>query len=308
MNKIFEENVNDEIDLKALFITFLDYKLTIAACIMISALLSIIVALYIPNTYTSKILLAPTTSDDSLSSQISGGLSSLSGLAGIAGISVNDETSMSKEAIVRIKSYQFFTSQFLPNINLKDLIAVKRWNKKNNTLIYNNRMIDTNTNKWTEYALKGSSIPSLQEAFKEYQEILNISEDRKTSFITISINHKSPIIAKDWLDIVINDINEIMRKEDIKNAENSINFLNNSIKTTNIQSIRDVISSLLEVQIQKLMLASSNDSYVFKILDAPIVPEKKSGPQRAIICILGTILGGLISLLIIFVNKYYKYY
>lgn len=49
-----------------------------------------------------------------------------------------------------------------------------------------------------------------------------------------------------------------------------------------------------------LMLASSNEAYIFKIIDSPIAPERKSGPQRKFILIIGTLLGGLISIIIIF--------
>ena len=46
------------------------------------------------------------------------------------------------------------------------------------------------------------------------------------------------------------------------------------------------------------MLSSSGEYYVFKIIDSPVAPEKKSGPSRDIICIMGTFLGGIISILI----------
>ena len=95
-----------------------------------------------------------------------------------------------------------------------------------------------------------------------------------------------------------------MKDRDRLDAQNSIKFLSGSSNSTNIQSIRDVISALLESQMQTLMLAYSNDAYIFKIIESPIAPEKKSGPARAVICILGTIFGGFISIVIILFNYY----
>ena len=57
---------------------------------------------------------------------------------------------------------------------------------------------------------------------------------------------------------------------------------------------------------QTLMLASTNKAYVFKVLDSPIVPEIKSGPIRSIICVIGTLIGGALSLLIVFIQHYRK--
>ena len=57
------------------------------------------------------------------------------------------------------------------------------------------------------------------------------------------------------------------------------------------------MSSLIQDQVQVLMLAEASDDYVFKPIVSPIAPEKKSKPSRALICILGTIIG--------FCDKYY---
>ena len=95
-----------------------------------------------------------------------------------------------------------------------------------------------------------------------------------------------------------------MRTNDANQAKKSIQYLNKTASSTNVQSIKDAISSLLESQMQTLMLTSSNEMYVFKIIDAPIIPEKKFKPSRAIICILGTLISVFIGLFIAFVQHY----
>ena len=125
-----------------------------------------------------------------------------------------------------------------------------------------------------------------------------------TSFVKISFSHKSPEIAKNWLEIIIFNINESMRLEDIRASQKYINFLNESQQSINVQYLKVVTSRLLENQMQTLMLASSNDSYVFKTIDSPIMPELKSSPNRAIICIAITIFGGILSVLLILFKHY----
>ena len=95
-----------------------------------------------------------------------------------------------------------------------------------------------------------------------------------------------------------------MRKNDVKFAEDSISYLNSAAQSTDLQSTKEAITQLLKNQIQTLMLASSNDSYVFKIIDSPIISEEKTKPSRALISILGTFLGGFFAVLIILIQHF----
>ena len=52
------------------------------------------------------------------------------------------------------------------------------------------------------------------------------------------------------------------------------------------------------------MLAQVRPEYVFKTIDPAVVPEEKSEPKRALICVLGTLLGGMLSVLIVLVRHY----
>ena len=105
---------------------------------------------------------------------------------------------------------------------------------------------------------------------------------------------------------MINKINLSMSMADQLVAKEYIEFLNESYNNTKVQSIKEVISGLQEEQMKKLMLASSNDEYVFKIIDPPIVPEIKSSPNRALICIAGTTIGVIFSLCFIFLMRLFK--
>lgn len=297
-----EDNRAEELNLQEIFKVLLDKKSLILLITSVFSILSILIALLIPNSYTSTSLLAPTTSEESLSSR----LGQFSNLAGIAGVTLPSEgNSKTQEAVERIKSFDFFQDYLLPVIKLEDLLAVKRWDAVEETLVYKKRLFDADKNKWVRNAsFPKKTTPSAQEAYEDgYKRILSLSVDKKTGFVTLSISHKSPLIAKEWLDLIIFNINERMRELDIEKAQNSIKFLEESTKSTSLQSLQEAIAKLLESQMQNLMLASSNKDYVFKTLDAPIVPEEKSGPSRAIIVIVGTFLGLLFSFLIIIGNQ-----
>jgi|SaaInlStandDraft_1057018.scaffolds.fasta_scaffold00726_14 LPS O-antigen subunit length determinant protein (WzzB/FepE family) len=297
-------NIEDDlvIDIKEIIIYFWSKKVMIFFVSLFFLICSITYSYTLPNIYTSSVLLAPVNQENNLSSKLGG----LSPLASIGGFSIpSSNYSKSQEAIERIKSYEFFKNHFLPNIQLKNLMAILKWNAEDNIMIYDPDLYNTNDNKWDRDLSKYKSIaPSSQESYDIYQDILTIKEDADTSFVTISMYHHSPVVAKKWVDIIIYQINESMRKIDAKAAENSIKYLNGAAQSTSVQSLKEVSAKLLEDQMQILMLTSSNDFYVYKIIDSPIVKERKSSPNRPAIALIGVFFGITFALLIALFQRY----
>lgn len=283
-----------DIDLNELIFLFWEKKFFITISTLIFAILSVLFSLSLTNIYKSEAILIPTMPDDSLSSKISG----FSSLASISGIGIpSTSVSKSEEGIERIKSFQFFSNKFLPSINLEDLVAVKDWDQSTNTIIYDNDIFFEKDKSWDL-----DKKPTQQEAYAFYKRMLNIRENKETQFVSISVKHVSPFKAKEWVDIIIFNINETMREADRMKAEKSIEFLSNVLTSTNLQPIKDSISSLMEAQLQISMLASSSEYYVFKVLDASIVPERKFEPRRSVIVFLGSIIGFMLSIIFVFIR------
>ncbi len=295
-----DTNSEDFINLTEVFNFILLKKKVVIIVTFIAAILSVIYALSLPNIYKSEGFLMPFDPQDTLSSKIS----SLSPISSLAGFSLPDvQISNSQEAVERVKSFEFFSKSILPNIRLEDLMAAKSWDSRNNVINYDARKYNSQTKEWVKRNSSQQKIPSDQAAYRAYKRAVKISQDRKTTFVKISVEHKSPFIAKSWADTIISKINQSMREADQDLAKKSISYLNEIQETNNIQSIREATSLLLKQQMQTLMLTSSNENYVFKIIDPPIAPERKSRPSRSQICILGTFLGSLVSLLIIFIQN-----
>jgi len=292
MKRLHEEHqqneYNDEVDLIEIFEAIWNKKFFIATLTSVFTTIAIIYALSLPNIYRSGAVMMPVQNEG-----MSGMLGQYSGMASLAGISLpQGGSSKSQEAIARIKSYEFFSNNFLPNIALEDLLAVKRWNHNNNTLSYDKKMYDIDSRKWIRKVnFPRTTIPSSQEAYQTYLEIISISEDKKTFFVSMSVEHFSPIIAKEWADLIINEIDSAMREINKREATKSVEFLNNFIPSVKYDEIKKALSSLQEEQLKRLMVIEANDSYVFKVLESPVASEMKSSPQRSLIVILGTILG-----------------
>ena len=294
---------DDEIDIREISYVLLEGKWIIVSLTAFVSIIGVIYSLLLPNIYESKAMLVPVNS----SSGISGALGSYSGLAGLAGISLppgGDEGNSAK-AIQKISSLSFFENNILPNIQLPDLMAVSSWNYKTNTLTFDDSIYDTNSNTWIrEYSYPQQQIPSAQESYEVFKQHFSLSEDTKSGFITMSIRHQSPFIAKQWVELIVNEVNAFYRKKDRLESEKAVSYLNQQISTTGLSEIKQVIAQLLQEQTKKLTLIEANQYYVFDYIDPPAVMEKKSEPRRSTICILIALLGGMLSILLVFIRHY----
>ena len=135
---------------------------------------------------------------------------------------------------------------------LEDLLAVKNWNRGNNTLIYKEADFNSELNQWVREAQPPlSKVPSSQEAYRNFKEVLNVYEDKNTLFVSISIEHESPIIAQRWVELITNQIDLVMRAKDKQQALKAVEYLNDLVPTIKLEEIKKVISSLQQEQLKR---------------------------------------------------------
>ena len=307
-NTPMQNNIaDDEIDLRELFTAIWQGKWMIIAITTLFAVASVFYAINQPNIYKSEALLAPAEQDKA------GGLGVLSGqfggLASLAGVNLGsgggiDKTQMALEVLKSRK----FTSEFIKKHNiLPDLMAAKSWNQETNAIIYNPEVYSKVENKWVrEVKPSLNPEPSMQEAYNKFKDIVSTSVDKEIGMVTISVEHVSPFVAQQWVNWLVADLNQVMKARDVKEANNSTDFLTKQIKQTKIADIRAVLYKLVEEQTKTIMFANVRDEYVFKTIDPAIVPEQKFKPKRALICIFGVLAGGMLSVLLVLVRYYIK--
>jgi uncharacterized protein involved in exopolysaccharide biosynthesis len=290
----------DEVDLKELISVLWAGKSIIIGAILVFGVSSVIYALYQPNMYRSEVLLAPVEQEQSL-----GGLQGqLGGLASLAGINLGGGVSSNSQLAIEILRSRQFTSDFIQKHNiLPELMAADHWDLDNNTLAYDTDKYNESEGKWVrEVSPPFKSKPSMQEAYEVFSKLLSINQDTETGMIRLSAEHISASIAQQWVNWLVEDINQTMKTRDVTEAEKSTAFLTTQLEQTKLTDIREVLYKLVEEQTKTIMFANVRDEYVFKTIDPAMVPEEKSGPKRGLICILGAFLGGFIGVIIVFVR------
>lgn len=294
---------DDEIDLTELFFALWRGKWTILIVTAAFAIGSVIFALNQPNIYKSDVLLAP--SDSSGGGGLSKMAGQLGGLAALAGVNIGGaEASQADLSLQVMKSRQFVAKFINDHDLLVPLMAVKGWDLAHNQLIVNSQLYDSETQRWLREP-KGlrKSQPSEQEAYKRFtQEVLSIEQDKESGLYTVSVMHYSPYIAKQWSTWLVQDINKVMRERAISETTQNLSYLNTQLQKTAVTDMKATFYKLIEEQTKSLMLAEVQDEFVFKVVDPAIVPEVKDQPKRALICILGTMLGGILSIIIVLIK------
>ncbi|MDW1886848.1 MULTISPECIES: Wzz/FepE/Etk N-terminal domain-containing protein [Vibrio] len=294
---------DDEIDLRELFKAIWKGKWVIIATTFVFAVASVLYALSLPNIYKADALLAPAESSSG------GGLSKmagqLGGLAALAGVNLGGgETSQTDLAVQVMKSRQFVDAYINKHDLLVPLMAAKDWDLSNNQLVLDEELYDQNTGKWLREpeGLRGAK-PTAQEAFERFsKDTLSVNQDKESGLYTVSVKHYSPYIAQQWVNWLIEDINKVMRERTIAETSQNLAYLNTQLQKTAVADMQSTFYKLIEEQTKSLMLAEVQEEFVFKTVDPAVVPEFKDGPKRALICVLGTLLGGMLGVAVVLVR------
>lgn len=293
----------DEIDLRELFLVIWDGKWIIIGITLLAAIFSVIYSLSLPNIYRSTALLAPASSEESRG--LSGLASQYGGLASLAGINLGglgggvDQTVIGLEIL---KSRKFLGGFAARRAILPELMAAKSWDGSVDQIIYDEDLYDARNGIWVrDPEPPKSPEPSLQEAHIALSENMSVQQDADTGLVRISIETVSPSLSKQWVDWLIQDINTEVKRQDVTEAEKSIAYLQEQLQATSLSELQNVFYQLIEQQTKTIMLANARPEYLFRTIDPAVIAEEPSSPNRALICLIGTVLGGFLSLLFVLI-------
>ncbi|MEH0699327.1 Wzz/FepE/Etk N-terminal domain-containing protein [Vibrio owensii] len=282
-----------ELDISELIRLLWQQKIMIVVITFVFAVASVLFAMSKPNLYKSEAVLFP-VADNSPSPA----MGQLGGLAALAGFGSQDS---SKQAIAleSLRSRAFLGAFIERRGILIPLMAIEHWDATSGQIYIDPKIYDESTETWTRVVSEGKTPkPTILEATKVLNELLVIDSNKTSGSTIVSLTNQSPDLAKQWLDWLISDLNEWMKNKDINQAKNNIQYLEKQLNLTNLSEMQNVFYQLVEEQTKKLMLAEAQENYIFDIIDPPVVPEEKDSPSRAIICVLGTLIGGVFAIVI----------
>ena len=296
--------MDDEIDLLELWNILWKGKWLIIAITAVFAVGSVAYALSLPDIYRSEVLLSPASDEDSTGGGLTSGLSQLGGLAGLAGID-RSATVLQKDRALAIMRARFFIKDFFDQRDLVVPFMGSKPGEVTGTVEIDPDLYNAANQQWVrEVSPPRQAMPSDEEVYEAFSELLQVTEDDITGLITVSIEWYDSSQIKTWTNWLIEDLNSYMREDALLESQRAIDYLTEQLQKTSLVEMRNVFFNLIEQQTQKVMLADVREEYAFEILDPAVVREEKSAPGRAIICILGTLLGGMLSVLFVLLRHY----
>ena len=298
-----EHSRDDEIDLTELFNVLWSSKLLILIITFIFAITSIVYSLSLENVFESESVLIARESSESSA------LSQYSNIAAIAGVNLSQSESNEVTEIIEIINSRQFTKHLISFKGiLPSIIAAESYDKTNDIISYDPSIYDVETDTWTRKptSIKKSK-PTYLEAHKVIlEDILSISQDNKTGFVHIKVTHISPIFAKEFLELIVREANNLKRTKDIDSSKRALNYLQEELSSTPLVDIKKSINNLISAQLETQMLAKIHSDYKLIYIEPPFVPETKSAPSRAFICITGTLFGALLGVILVLFRFYFS--
>lgn len=272
---------------------------------IIFGVISIAVALSIPNKYSSNAIVISNLSD---SKSMGGALSNLSGIASLAGVSLGGGSTVSPEVLKDMLNSNSFVAEFIRAKGLeKEVIATINYTPETNKFVYDDKLYDDATGTWVrKFKFPQTLEPSDAELAEKFKESFSAKYDRKTKAISINFTSYSPEFSKKTIVELVSYFNAFMRKRDLKDSENGLMYLQSELEKAKYSEVKNALQQVMEEQLKKLALAKTRDDYALRYVQEPMTPAKKSGPKRAIICLAITVGGTAVAVILIWTIRLFR--
>ncbi len=257
-------------------ISLLDLALTVAENLKLlvfgslgAGIVALTIALIWPNFYTGKAtILAPDQGGNSIAAML-GGLGGLASAAGdLAGL---------KDPNQRYIAY--LNSDELRNIIIQKYDLLKHYDKN-----------------------------KLYKARRKLARMVEITSDKQSGMITILVEDYDPKFAAELANGFVSELRVFVGKLDLQAAQNRRSFLEQQIKEASSRPFQDPLSQQtiiggLVAQMEAARIEEARIGPTFTQVDFASPPEIKSGPKRAIIAILTSLVTGFILLIFVFLRQ-----
>jgi uncharacterized protein involved in exopolysaccharide biosynthesis len=259
---------DDAIDLRRLYALLCNKIWQILLFATVITLLAVVYVIVAEEWYRAEVLVAP--SDEQAQSALA---SRLGGLAVLAGIGGGEGKRV--EAVATLRSRKL-AAEFVIENDLVKVFFDDQW--------------DAAAGRWKTENL--GSQPDITDAVRYLHEvILNVAEDRATGLVTVSVEWKDPEVAAIWADDLVRRANAAMRNLALRDAERNVTYLKNALKNNTVVSLQQTLTSLLESELQKLMLAQGEEEYAFRVIDPPVPQKEPVRPRRELLVLAAMFFG-----------------
>jgi uncharacterized protein involved in exopolysaccharide biosynthesis len=264
---------DDEVGLWEIWDALWSSRALIVAIVAGFSLCGVTYAMFAQEWYKAEVVLAPVNQQADAGGALAG--LGLGGLASLAGINLPGASDPQAVAVLRSKD---FARDFIEGLKLMPVLL--------------------------EGVSAGSKPLDIRDAVRVFdRRVRAVTENPKTRLVTLSIRWKDPETAALWANALAKRLNNRLRDRAVAEAERNVTYLTKEITSTNVVSLQQAIGSMLETEMQKLMLARGNEEYAFKVIDQAVPPKERDSPKRLMIALVSFLAGGFISTTIVLMRQ-----
>jgi uncharacterized protein involved in exopolysaccharide biosynthesis len=102
--------------------------------------------------------------------------------------------------------------------------------------------------------------------------------------------------------MLIKDLNEKIRRRDISESENAIDYLKKQVGMTTVTALQEVYYRLIEERLKSSVLARVSAEYAVRVVDPPSLTADPSKPKRFLLAILAGIAAAFAVIFVILIR------
>ncbi len=277
-------------------------KLSIILLVVISGLSAAVYSFSIENTYQATAVIMPVSGKEAEQ----GSLSALIG--GAAGFALPGSISTSE--ILNLLKSDILMKEIIERHDLMPILLYKQWDKekkvwkkdKQSYLSLIMQRVKPENRKISND--KGNDTPTVMDGIRALRNITKVNNNIRENAITISIEFYDPEISAKMVNYFLGTLNEHMSNEAKRVAEINKKYFEEELLKTADPLLKQKIYGLIAQQIEKSVIADVKENFAFKVVDPPMVPDKKIRPQRRRMLILSLTVAFFVG---IFLSLFFEY-
>ena len=134
-----------------------------------------------------------------------------------------------------------------------------------------------------DWEVRRDSTPDLESGHGRLKRAIKIARRPRQGLIDFKVRLKDPVLAAEWANALIAELNSALREEAITEARKRIAYLNRELEKTSVIPLRQSIYRLIEGEIHTIMVAETRVDYMFKVIEhaVPPGPDAPIRPRRS---------------------------
>lgn len=233
--------------------------------------------------YQVTVTLVPQKSND-MGGAMQSLLGGLSGAADMMGMDMMDQGN-DQEGIALLNSRSLFQA-FAERENLLPILYARDWNSAEH--------------RWRD----PDHAHTMDDAWKRFDhKMRDVDTDKQTGVVKFELSWTNREQVAAWANELVKMANAEMQQRALQQAQVSLRVLQDQIQTTRSVEMQDAISRVMEMELNKEVMATGRPDYAFEVMDPAVVPDADNfkSPKRGLVLLVALPVGFILGMVAVFV-------